>query len=564
MKKNILFIIVFFGILPLMHKGKLSLINTDAVYADTYAQEDCDSSDPNGDCYCDPNDPNGDCYDDPCKDGYSDNYATTTSLSGNITTTIKTWDNYDGCDNYLGQGTDDPGVDCGISDASISVSPNSGNYGDAVLLTARANIVGSTALHYEIQQSSDGGNSWDDVGNDSGSNSFSYKIDEYGENDFRVIVSCDCSISVTSASQSFMAAPPDCGIKGPPRLILSSNTGNMHDEILLTAVAKKSGTPSSLTYNFQVLDNGVWNDQGTSTDSTYSYSIDEAYTQFRVITTAVCNGVTTQDNSLTKDFTVSNPDVTLIEDETSGKPGDNVRLTANVTNVSSLTNVQYTFQVFYHNFWYEFDSQGGNFLDYDTKVMGHLQFRVRITYDGAPSTPVVSNTVDYYGAFCADDFQTQYAAEMNTAWTTTQTDATNNHGTLYEVGFQGTYDGSQYSSASTPLVTNPCGTQYDVTNSTSAWPSGANPVTGEMNLPYILGQFHTHPPVQWCSSSVHYAQGPSCIDLGTCAPPGGHAVDPTTLPFPMVVRTYVGTVSGGTSVNAQTIDTAYGNSCTNY
>jgi hypothetical protein len=290
MKKIILFIIVFFGMVPLMHKGKLNLINTAAVYAQSYAQEDCDPSDPNGDCYCDPNDPNGDCYDDPCKDGYSDNYATTTSLSGNITTTIKTWDNYDGCDNYLGQGTDDPGVDCGISDASISVSPNSGNYGDAVLLTARANIVGSTALHYEIQQSSDGGNSWDDVGNDSGSNSFSYKIDEYGENDFRVIVSCDCSISVTSASQSFMAAP-DCPINSVS-ISLSPATGPKGTAVLLTGTADVNST-STLQYRFQMSSDGgtTWDDVGNDpTKNTFSYKIDEdGESDFRVIvSTASC------------------------------------------------------------------------------------------------------------------------------------------------------------------------------------------------------------------------------------------------------------------------------------
>jgi hypothetical protein len=359
MKKIILFIILFFGILPLMHKGKLSLINTDAVYADTYAQEDCDPSDPNGDCYCDPSDPSGDCYCDPsdpngdcydpCKDGYSDNYASTTSLSGNITTTIKTWDNYDGCDNYLGQGTDDPGVDCGISDASISVSPNSGNYGDAVLLTAHANIVGSTALHYEIQQSSDGGNSWDDVGNDSGSSSFSYKIDEYGENDFRVIVSCDCSISVTSTSQSFMAAP-NCNISGVTMSVLPT-TGSVYDDVDLTANVSSSGNPT-LTYEFQELSDAGWVDiMPPGSSPTLSYHVDmPGSIQFKVIVTAQCGNDATQ---ITSSATFMAQDVntaTITLSPTTGPLLTDILLTGSASAQANW-ELKYKFQKFDNGSW---------------------------------------------------------------------------------------------------------------------------------------------------------------------------------------------------------------------
>ena len=76
MKKIILFVMVFFGILPLMHNGKVSFVNIAQVHAEDFGQEeDCDPTDIFGDCYCDPSDPTGDCYcnpDDPMSDCYCD------------------------------------------------------------------------------------------------------------------------------------------------------------------------------------------------------------------------------------------------------------------------------------------------------------------------------------------------------------------------------------------------------------------------------------------------------------------------------------------------------------
>jgi len=564
MKKLILFIILFMGIMPLMHKGKFTLINSTSVYAQSYSEEDdCDPTDPASECYCDPNDPNGPCF--VCSDT-GDDYEETITGSDNCFTYVDWTEHYWDCEtDETTTGSFTNGLTT-LTAASVSLSSNSGNVGDAVTVTAGSTTTGNPPITYNYEEYDDDTEDWSTIASTT-DESIVYILDVPGEVKFRVTAVSGCGGTVISSESIYTAIDNGpCGITGPPKLILSSTTGNLNDEVLLTAIAKKSGTPSSLTYNFQVLDNGNWNDQGTSTDSTYSYTIDEADTKFRVVTTAVCNGVTTTDYSLTKEFIVMSPDVTLTEDETAGKPGDEVTLTANVANATSLTNLQYTFQVYYKNNWYDFDSQGGSTLTYDTKILGSLKFRVQITYDGAPFTPVVSNTVDYSAAFCADDFKTHYATDMNTAWTTAQTNANSQHGTLFESGFMGTYDGSSYGAPTTPLVTNPCGTVYDVTSGSVSWPTGANPVTGEMNLPFILGQFHTHPPVRWCTSSVSYAQGPSCVDLGTCAPPGGTAVNPATFPFPMVVRTYVGTVTGGsaTPVNAATIDTAYGNSCTNY
>jgi len=180
---------LFLGMFPRLNHGRLKLMALSQAHAATFSDED-------GDNPGDPDDPENP---DPCDGGSS--YPTTTStISGNITTLTTCSYNYDGCGNYIGYSCDG-GVQCGISSAGISLSETSGNIGDDVVLTASATVVGSPVIQYEFQQSSDGV-TWDDVGNNPSINTFTYTLDEYGTNEFRVIESCDCSVSVTSSYAS--------------------------------------------------------------------------------------------------------------------------------------------------------------------------------------------------------------------------------------------------------------------------------------------------------------------------------------------------------------------------
>jgi len=182
---------LFLGMFPRLNHGRLKLMALSQAHAATFSDED-------GDNPGDPDDPENP---DPCDGGSS--YPTTTStISGNITTLTTCSYNYDGCGNYIGYSCDG-GVQCGISSAGISLSETSGNILDEVILTASSTVVGSPNIQYEFQQTTDDGTTWFDVGNDPGSSSFTYTIDEGGINGFRVIESCDCSIAVASAKASF-------------------------------------------------------------------------------------------------------------------------------------------------------------------------------------------------------------------------------------------------------------------------------------------------------------------------------------------------------------------------
>jgi len=544
MRRIILIVMFFMGIFPRLQHGKIKIFQLSQAHAATFSDEDGD----------DPGDPDDPENPDPCDGGSS--YPTTTStISGNITTLTTCSYNYDGCGNYIGYSCDG-GVQCGISSAGISLSETSGNINDEVTLTASTSFVGSPVIQYEFQQSSDGGISWTDVGNDPSSSSFIYTIDESGQSQFRVIESCDCSVSVTSTLATFTAAAPQCGVT-KCKLTLSSTTGNLNDVVTLTAKATVTGTPSTINYDFQVWDDDHWNDLGTSTSSIYSYLIDEGDTQFQVIANASCSGANTSATSLTKEFDASSSNISLSSDQTAGKPLDYVTLTATVSNAYSLINLSYVFQVFYNNTWFNFAPQPSNTLSYQASVLGSMQFRVMITYDGSPSAPVVSPTVNYDVSFCADDFESQFASQMNTAWTTGKNAAAASPGTLYEEGFIGTFDGTTITSQSTTLNTYPCGTTEDTTTTTVSLPKGANPVTGDSGGLFILGQFHTHPPVTYCTQSGYcFAPGPSSVDINT----GNNSV------FPLVVRTYSSQVCGDTNqnINAAYTDYPYGPTCTEY
>jgi len=198
------------GIFPVMHNRKLILLHISHAHASSsFSDEDGDDggdpSDPD-----DPDDPNDPTPPD-CSGGYTSDPVTQTSLDGNITTTTNCYEVYDGCGNDLGQSCDVP-TQCGIESASIYLSASTGNLGDDVILNATVTTVGGATPLFEFQQSSDGGTSWDDVGNDPNVASFTYTIDESGQNKFRVIVSCSCSIAVTSSPATFLTnfTGPQC------------------------------------------------------------------------------------------------------------------------------------------------------------------------------------------------------------------------------------------------------------------------------------------------------------------------------------------------------------------
>jgi len=268
MRKIVLCIMLFLGIFPRLHHGSIKLIQISYAHASSFSDED-DPDDPD-DPY-DPDDP-----DDPdnpdCSNGYTENYTFSNSLNGNITTTVTCFDVYDGCGNFEHNVCGD-GIQCGISSAGISLSETTGNYHDDVVLTASASIIGSPIVRYEFQQSSDGGNSWEDVGNDSTSNSFSYSIDEYGQNEFRVIESCSCSISVTSNVAIFTTNMSTC--VSNVSLTLSAASGKLGDQITLSASATTTGSPT-LEYTYEVCynNNGDWTGVATLVpDKTHIYTV---------------------------------------------------------------------------------------------------------------------------------------------------------------------------------------------------------------------------------------------------------------------------------------------------
>jgi len=307
MKKYFLLIIIYLGIFPVMHNRKLILLHINHAHASSsFSDEDGDDggdpSDP--DDPDDPDDPNDPTPPD-CSGGYTGDPVTQTSLDGNITTTTNCYEVYDGCGNDLGQSCDVP-TQCGIESASIYLSASTGNLGDDVILNATVTTVGGATPLFEFQQSSDGGTSWDDVGNDPNVASFTYTIDESGQNKFRVIVSCSCSIAVTSSPAICTVTAPSCGVTGVT-LSLSANSGNLRDNVVLTAAIQgKSGTPV-LTYDFQILSNGSYVDAGTpTTGSTYTYTVDEISPQFQVVVTSVCPSGTTKVTSDPQTFTTPN------------------------------------------------------------------------------------------------------------------------------------------------------------------------------------------------------------------------------------------------------------------
>jgi hypothetical protein len=286
MKKSILFIILFFGILPLMHKGKLSLINTAAVYADSYAQEDCDPNDPNGDCYCDPSDPNGDCF--VCTNT-GDVYTETITDSDDCFI-YKDWtEHYWDCESdELTNGSFINAL-TSLTGASLTLSYYSGNVGDEIELTAHSSSTGGPQITYTFQEF-DPVDGWVDIPSDTPI-SVIYKIDQGGESPFRVIATSDCGDRVISDEEDFIAAV-DCSTT--VKLSTNETAGKPNDDVILTAALANVNLYTDVMYKFDVYYNNTWfNLADYSTNPTFTYN---TYVlgnmKFRVTASYTCSGQT--------------------------------------------------------------------------------------------------------------------------------------------------------------------------------------------------------------------------------------------------------------------------------
>ncbi|TKC06959.1 hypothetical protein [Pedobacter frigoris] len=235
------------------------------------------------------------------------------------------------------------------------------------------------------------------------------------------------------------------------------------------------------------------------------------------------------------------------------RPGTNINLSASITTSGSATIIDKGFQVYYQGTWSElsikFDTQtdqGNTYAlnDAEINVLGELRYRLKIVYtcNGVEST-VYSNEVSTYSRYTSTEFLAEFASQMSSAWSQTVASTIANQGTKFEYGFAVYYrastrnvelDGSIVSDSA------PCGTvTFGVVLNNITLPVTIDPFYGTS---FTVGNFHTHPPITYCSSNESLVPGSSDKDLGF------------TTKYPRIVRTYTNTVSGGHNINLPLTD----------
>ena len=344
-------------------------------------------------------------------------------------------------------------------------------------------------------------------------------------------------------------------------------TGVSGDYITLTAGPDIVGTPG-VNYKFQAMNQfNQWEDIGNGPNPTCRYQLnDDGEADFQVIATVSCPNSTdevTSSMAVVNDPSGCVAQVTLSATDNAGKPGDPVTFKADLGNVtSSISNIQYKFQVYFNNQWFDFsDFDTNNTLQYETPVVGMLTFRTEVKYicSGQPFD-VFSNEQTYDASYCVDDFQSDYLSTMNTYWTNAKTFAQSNKDVLYETAFQVKWNGTAYSTVSISVPTQPCSASSEQFSMTWLEPNGPDPRVGAS---FVLAGFHTHPPVGNCTTESCSQPGPSYVDQ-----------TPPDAPFPMVVRTYSSGKDRNTAgkviyctpwpIDSDYQDYPFGNSCTTY
>jgi len=326
MKKLTLFIILFMGIMPFMHKGKFTLINSASVYAQSYSEEDdCDDTDPASPCYCNPDDPSGPCF--VCSDT-GDDYEETITGSDNCFTYVDWTEHYWDCEtDETTAGSFTNGLTT-LTAASVSLSSNSGNVGDAVTVTAGSTTSGNPPITYNYEEYDDDTEDWSTIASTT-DESIVYILDVPGEVKFRVTAVSSCGGSVVSSKQNYFATDipaVNCAFTFDPTMITTKDAGgpafgdlfgltqtgsidftmgvcsdgtNWHPYLLtvtghyysesrlppgVTEVTGPSGNTNSSNYCDQMIDleNLGYNITGTGTGSWYMLSAVVAHEDFHV------------------------------------------------------------------------------------------------------------------------------------------------------------------------------------------------------------------------------------------------------------------------------------------
>lgn len=231
-------------------------------------------------------------------------------------------------------------------------------------------------------------------------------------------------------------------------------------------------------------------------------------------------------------------------------PGSNIDLTATITTSGVVSITDKRFEVFYGGNWLESSikspgdpiDQGNTYTinNAEINILGKLMYRLKIEYtcNGVEETPIYSNVVSTYSQYTASAFSTKFASDMSSAWSKTVESTIANQGTKYEYGFAGYYDaGSREILIDGGMVSASasCSTlEFGINPSTITHSGPINPYYGAN---FTVGNFHTHPPLTYCSSSYSLIAGPSDTDKAS------------TNKFPQIVRAYTTTVNGGHNIN---------------
>lgn len=234
-------------------------------------------------------------------------------------------------------------------------------------------------------------------------------------------------------------------------------------------------------------------------------------------------------------------------------PGGYINLLATINKGSGVSIVEKDFDVFYKGVWYPESilsspptEQGNTYsrMNAQINVLGELKYRLRMecNCNGAAST-IYSSEVSTYSQYTGSQFTTRFASEIYSAWSQTVSSTIAHPGTKYEYGFSGYFHASRRQIEVDGTITStsaPCGTTV-VGQNLPEKPTYSD-VNPQYGVSFTVGNFHTHPPLTYCSSSESISPGPSSIDMNSIT----H--------YPRIVRTYNQTVQGGHNINAPTAD----------
>jgi|GEM_PF-5542712 len=235
------------------------------------------------------------------------------------------------------------------------------------------------------------------------------------------------------------------------------------------------------------------------------------------------------------------------------RPGTKINLATTIYTTAAVTVTDKRFDVWYRGEWHEtaiiYDEPAitqGNTFTYNNaqvNVLGELRYRLKITYtcNGVPST-VYSNVISTYSQYTSANLMAEFSTEMASCWSQTVASSVANQGKKYEYGFSAYFDCvdkkvSVWGSIVSTSVG--CGTLGFGVTLDERPTDQVDPTYG---ADFTVGNFHTHPPLTYCSSIYSLVPGPSSLDLGY------------NTSYPRIARTYSNTVTGGHNINLPLTD----------